>query len=76
MLRFPAENPTEDKAKQYVATPIAIEAYHEAFSALVREHPECWHLCQRAEDRCRAELFPRLARRLETTLGRQPSWSE
>jgi hypothetical protein len=72
MLRFP-----QDSGKDMlVVTPAAVEAYHEAFSALVKEHPECWHLCQKAEDRCRAEHFPRLARRLAAALGREPSWSE
>jgi hypothetical protein len=82
MLRFPKDGAeedddvTEDLEASLVATPIALEAYHEAFTALVKDHPECWHLCQRAEDRCRAEHFPRLARRLESSLGRPASWSE
>jgi hypothetical protein len=59
-----------------VVTPIAIEAYHEAFSSLAKEHPECWHLCQKAEDRCRAEHFPRLARKIETASGRTATWSQ
>ena len=59
-----------------MVTPIALETYHESFTALVRQHPECWHLYQKAEDRCRAEHFPRLARQLEDKLGRPASWSE
>ena len=77
MLRFPeGEGGGTELSKHFVVTPIALETYHEAFSTLVRQHPECWHLCQRAEDRCRAELFPRLARQLEEKLGRAASWSE
>ena len=62
-------------AKTMVATPSALEMYYEYFAQLSKEHPQCWFLCQRAEDRCRAELFPRLARRLEVKLGFQPTWS-
>jgi hypothetical protein len=75
MLRFPADV-EKSTAETLVVTPSAIEAYHEAFGALVREHPECWHLCQRAEDRCRAEHFPRLARRISEDKGREATWSE
>jgi hypothetical protein len=71
MLRFPGLS-----GETLVVTPSAIESYHEAFAALVREHPECWHLCQRAEDRCRAEHFPRLARKLSEEMGRDATWSE
>jgi hypothetical protein len=78
MLRFPEWPGTEDVEKDsvLVVTPIAVEAYREAFAALAREHPECWHLCQRAEDRCRAEHFPRLARKLMVNLGHTPTWSQ
>jgi hypothetical protein len=78
MLRFPEHPGLDDVEKDniLVVTPIAIEAYREAFAALVREHPECWHLCQRAEDRCRAEHFPRLARKLLLSGGYTPSWSQ
>ena len=73
MLRIPGETPD---LQEPVLTPIASEAYYEAFRELAREHPECWHLCCRAEDRCRAEHIPRVGRRLLQDLGRQPSWSE
>jgi hypothetical protein len=81
MLRFPRETTTVPESNSemiasLVVTPMAIEAYHEAFGALSREHPECWHLCQKAEDRCRAEHFPRLARKLMAVSGKQPTWSE
>ena len=59
-----------------VLTPSASETYLEAFRELSREHPECWYLCCRAEDRCRAEHVPRVGRLLAQELGRQPSWSE
>ena len=76
MLRFPSDDTAGDPLAQLVVTPIAVEAYYEAFAALAREHPECWHLCQKAEDRCRAEHFPRLVRKLQASFGRTPSWSE
>jgi hypothetical protein len=66
----------DDKEGDLVATPIALEAYYEAFAGLAKDHPECWHLCQRAEDRCRAEHFPRLARKIAASLGREATWSE
>jgi hypothetical protein len=75
MLRFPGDA-EKHTGETLVVTPSAIEAYHEAFGALVREHPECWHLCQRAEDRCRAEHFPRLARKISEDKGRDATWSE
>ena len=59
-----------------VVVSIALEAYYEAFTCLAREFPEAWHLCQSAEDRCRAEHFPRLARHITKQKGRVASWSE
>ena len=59
----------------YVATPSALEAYFVAFQSLCRSFPEAWHLCVAAEDRCRAEHFPRLARRLAAATGTAPTWS-
>jgi hypothetical protein len=78
MLRFPEDPGLQDIEKDnvLVVTPIAIEAYREAFASLARDHPECWHLCQRAEDRCRAEHFPRLARKLLANNGYTPTWSQ
>ncbi|CAK0835747.1 unnamed protein product [Prorocentrum cordatum] len=75
MLRFPpaAEG---DGRPEVVVTPIAIDAYREAFKQLCKEHPECRHLCQRAEDRCRAEHFARVARKLRDKHRRKPTWSE
>jgi len=59
-----------------IATPISLEAYLQNFQTLVKENPGCWHLCATAEDRCRAEHFPRIARQLTTTLGYTPAWSD
>eukprot|EP00971_Amphidinium_carterae_P340192 6478400-Amphidinium_carterae.1 len=47
-----------------VVRPQALDIYFEAFSRLVRECPETWHLCVQAEDRCRAECFSRIRRAL------------
>jgi hypothetical protein len=69
MLRFPEKGAV-------VATPIALETYYQSFRQLARDFPECWHLCQRAEDRCRAEHFPRLYRRLLDSKGVEPTWGE
>ena len=74
MLRFPADDMHYED--YHVVAPIALEAYYEAFAALCKEFPECWHLCQQAEDRCRAEHLPRVARKLANGLGRTPSWGE
>ncbi|CAK0867373.1 unnamed protein product, partial [Prorocentrum cordatum] len=74
MLRFPPAAPGGDP--QEVLTPIASETYLEAFRELCKEHPECWHLCQLAVDRCRAEHLPRVARQMRERLGRQVTWSE
>ena len=58
-----------------VVKPIALEAYFENFLNLAKDHPECWHLCQKAEDRCRVEHFPRLLRKLQEVKA-DASWSE
>ena len=42
-----------------VVTVSALDEYVEAFCALCQELPEAWHLPFAAEDRCRAEHFPR-----------------
>ena len=73
MLRFPSET---GRKPELVVTPIALEAYFENFSSLCKQYPECWYLCQRAEDRCRAEHLGRIARRLETEWGYMPTWSD
>jgi len=74
MLRWPAANAQAVGAM--VASPISLEAYLQNFHTLVKESPGCWHLCAAAEDRCRAEHFPRIARQLTTTHGYAPSWSD
>ena len=43
----------------------ALENYFEAFRTLVRENPEVWFMCCRAEDRCRGERMMRVKRELE-----------
>ena len=73
MLEYPAADAMTDPVP--VISLIALEAYYEAFAQLCRENPESWHLCLQAEDRCRAEHMPRLARRLEAKFG-PPSWSD
>ena len=47
-----------------VMTLAALEKYQESFRKLAVDLPECWHLCAIAEDRCRAEHFQRLRRKL------------
>ena len=75
MLMLRLEDPFS-KAPLLVVKPSSLEAYFEDFKELVQDHPESWHLCQAAEDRCRAEHMPRIARRLQRELGRVATWSE
>jgi len=74
MLRRPVADGQD--VGSLIATPISLEAYLQNFQTLVKENPGCWHLCATAEDRCRAEHFPRIARQLTTTLGYTPAWSD
>jgi len=74
MLRWPPADGQDHGS--LVATPIALEAYLQNFATLVKENPGCWHLCVTAEDRCRAEHFPRIARRLADISGYTPPWSD
>lgn len=60
MLKYPA---TDGGLR--VVNPACMEAYLENFRALSAEHPECWHLCAAAEDKCRMERMPRLRRDVE-----------
>ena len=69
MLRTSPEN-------SMVVTPIALETYFQHFRQLARDHSESWHLCQQAEDRCRAEHMPRIRRRIHDETGTQPTWSQ
>ena len=75
MLRFQSAD-VPSGGFSLVVTPIALEAYYEAFKALSLEFPNAWHLLNKAEDRCRAEHFPRLVRRLTSDKGALPSWSQ
>ena len=76
MLRWPvpAGSPAGTKS-ELVSTPAALEVYFEAFKQLCYDNPECWHLCCKAEDRCRAEHFPRLKRQLMKT-NPATTWSD
>ena len=42
---------------------------------MAKDHPECWHLCQKVEDNCRAEHFPRILRKLQVEKA-DASWSD
>eukprot|EP00438_Fugacium_kawagutii_P004240 Skav233304 [mRNA] locus=scaffold3742:106372:119257:- [translate_table: standard] len=55
---------------QPVASPASMEEYRDAFRDLVVNYPEAWHLLVVAEDRCRAEHFGRVRRRLEELHGK------
>ena len=59
-----------------VVTVQALEDYLVAFQTLVSENSEAWHLCIRAEDRCRAELFPRLRRSWTAGVATSRGWSD
>ena len=48
-----------------VVTQASLDMYRDAFRDIVKAYPEVWHLCVVAEDRCRAEHFPRIKRRAE-----------
>ena len=74
MLTFPPKAPEEESTP--VFSLIAAETYFEAFKELAQQHPECWHLCCQAEDRCRSEHIPRMARDIETETGVFPNWSD
>jgi hypothetical protein len=74
MLRYPDQDQVVNKGEE-VVTPIALETYLQHFRRLAKEHPEAWHLCQCAEDRCRAEHFPRIRRRLREEKGSEVTWS-
>ena len=64
-LRYPVgETSTRRGNERLVVTVSALDEYFEAFRALCQELPEAWHLALAAEDRCRAEHFPRLRRTL------------
>lgn len=62
MLTVPIGTPPERKA---IVTQAALDLYRDCFRDLVGQCPQVWHLLATAEDRCRAEHFPRLKRRLE-----------
>ena len=60
-----------------VVTPAAVEYYRETFRQLAFEYSECWFLCCKAEDACRAENLSRIRRRMVVANGgAQVSWSD
>ena len=73
MLRWPQAV----GGSNYVLTPAALEYYQENFRQLAQEYSECWFLCCKAEDACRAEHLTRTRRRLMAANGgAQVSWSD
>ena len=66
----------DDPPDTPLASTIELEAYYEAFKQLTQDFPECWHLCHAAEDRCRAEHLPWLARSMALKTGKTPTWGE
>ena len=62
MLTVPVGTPPEPRG---IVSQAALDLYRDSFRDLVRQYPQTWHLLATAEDRCRAEHFPRLKRRLE-----------
>ena len=62
MLRRPPAAGQEDG--DMVMTQAAMDYCFDAFRQLCRDFPECWFLCQRVEDRRRAEHMPRLMGRI------------
>ena len=76
MLRWPVSVARSTAEQLMVVSPQALEVYFDRFRQLVREYPECWFLCCKAEDRCRGEHFMRL-RRARVAKGEvDPSWSD
>ena len=73
MLRWP--QPVGGSA--VVLTPAALEYYQETFRQLAFEYAECWFLCCKAEDACRAEHLSRIRRNtLVQNGGAAVSWPE
>ena len=52
-----------------LVTPAALEYYMETFRQLAFEYAECWFLCCKAEDACRAEHLARSRRKMMATNG-------
>ena len=60
-----------------VVSPAALEYYQETFRQLAFEYSECWFLCCKAEDTCRAEHLARTRRKMMVANGgAQVSWSD
>ena len=52
-----------------VVTPAVLEYYQETFGQLAFEYAECWFLCCKAEDACRAERLARIRRKMTVQNG-------
>ena len=60
-----------------VVTPAALEYYQEKFRQLAFEFTECWFLCCKAEDACRAKHLFRIRHKMMVQNGGAfVSWSE
>ena len=60
-----------------VVTPAALECYQESFRQLAFKYSECWFLCCKAEDSCRAEHLSKIRHeRVVANGGAQVSWSD
>ena len=60
-----------------VVTPAALEYYQEKFRQLAFEFAECWFLCCKAEDACRAKHLFRIRHKMMVQNGGAfVSWSE
>ena len=64
LLGLTVANPSAAGGRPVVSQ-ASLDMYRDAFRDLVKAYPEVWHLCVVAEDRCRAEHFPRIKRRAE-----------
>ena len=62
LLMFEVKDAAGDRIP--MVTQSALDLYRDRFRDLVVRYPHVWHLLVVAEDRCRAEHFPRLRRKL------------
>ena len=62
LLMFEVKDSAGDRIP--MVTQSALDLYRDRFRDLVVRYPHVWHLLVVAEDRCRAEHFPRLRRKL------------
>eukprot|EP00974_Lingulodinium_polyedra_P084533 8182558-Lingulodinium_polyedra.AAC.1 len=57
------------------ATAATLDKYREEFRALVDRFPTAWHICVRAEWRCRSEFWPQELHRQQAFHDRHPELS-